>query len=146
MRVKDLCDVRGAAPFAVGLGQVVRPASEGRKPGKPPSRFDLDNAWRRICKFAKLKNARLHDFQHTVGTYGGKVGFNAFLVRDLLGHKTLAMTGRYVEKDADPLKRAADVVANRIAAATAGKQADLVNSQPSFGSHLSKVLRFYNTL
>jgi len=33
------------------------------------------------------------------------------------------MTGRYVEKDADPLQRAADAVANRIAAAMEGKQA-----------------------
>jgi integrase len=95
---------------------------EGRKAGKPLSRFDLDNAWRRIRKLAKLKNARLHDFRHTVGTYGGQAGFNAFLVRDLLG-KTLAMTGRYVEKDADPLKRAADAVANRIAAAMDGGEA-----------------------
>jgi integrase len=97
---------------------------EGRKPGKPLSRFDLDNAWRRIRKAAKLEDARLHDFRHTVGTYGGQAGYNAFLVRDLLGHKTLAMTGRYVEKDADPLKRAADAVANRIAAAMQGKQAE----------------------
>ena len=34
----------------------------------------------------------------------------------------LAMTGRYVEKDADPLQRAADAVANRIAAAMKGKE------------------------
>lgn len=96
---------------------------DGNKPGKPLSRFALDNAWRRIRKAARLKNARLHDFRHTVGTYGGQAGFNAFLVRDLLGHKTLAMTGRYVEKDADPLKRAADAVANRIAAAMEGNEA-----------------------
>ncbi len=35
------------------------------------------------------------------------------------------MTARYVEKDADPLKRAADAVANRIAAAMEGKEAEL---------------------
>ncbi len=99
---------------------------EGPKADKPLSRFALDNAWRRIRKLANLKNARLHDFRHTVGTYGGQAGFNAFLVRDLLGHKTLAMTGRYVEKDADPLKRAADAVATRIAAAMEGKTAESV--------------------
>jgi hypothetical protein len=35
------------------------------------------------------------------------------------------MTGRYVEKDANPLKRAADAVANRIAAATEGKNTEV---------------------
>ena len=33
------------------------------------------------------------------------------------------MTGRYVERDADPLQRAADAVANRIAAAMEAKEA-----------------------
>jgi integrase len=92
---------------------------------------DLHIAWRRIRKLAKLKNARLHDFRHTVGTYGGQAGFNAFLVRDLLGHKTLAMTGRYVENDADPLKRAADAVAGRIAAAMEGKTAQISSASDS---------------
>jgi hypothetical protein len=39
------------------------------------------------------------------------------MIRDLLGHKTLAMTGRYVERDNNPLRAAADQVAGRIAAA-----------------------------
>jgi hypothetical protein len=38
-------------------------------------------------------------------------------VRDLLGHKTLAMTGRYVERAVDPLRYLADQVAERVAAA-----------------------------
>jgi len=42
-------------------------------------------------------------------------------VRDLLGHKTLAMTSRYVERDTTPLRAAADRVANRIADAMSGK-------------------------
>jgi len=46
-------------------------------------------------------------------------GANAFLVRDLLGHKTLAMTGRYVERAADPLRALADRVADRVTAAMA---------------------------
>ena len=94
--------------------------------GTANSRWVLDSTRRRIRLLAKLENARIHGFRHTVGMYGGQAGFNAFLVRDLLGHKTLAMTGRYVEKDADPLKRAADAVANRIAAAIEGKQGEVI--------------------
>ena len=44
------------------------------------------------------------------------------MVRDLLGHKTMAMTGRYVEKATEPLRAAADAVAGRIAAAMSGQQ------------------------
>jgi len=99
---------------------------EGDKPGQHLSRRLLEITWRRIRDAAKLENARLHDFRHTVGTYGGQAGFNAFMVRDLLGHKTLAMTGRYVEKDSDPLRRAADTVGGRIAAAMDGRAAKVV--------------------
>ena len=52
-----------------------------------------------------------------MGTYGGQAGLNAFIVRDLLGHKTLAITARYVERDTNPLRAAADQVSGRIAAA-----------------------------
>jgi hypothetical protein len=38
-------------------------------------------------------------------------------VRDVLGHKTLAMTGRYVSRDVDPLRALTDAVSARIGAA-----------------------------
>ncbi|MCP4316486.1 MAG: site-specific integrase [Hyphomicrobiales bacterium] len=98
----------------------------GPNPDKPLSRWTLEKAWRRIRDNAKLENARLHDFRHTVGTYGGHAGFNAFIVRDLLGHKTLAMTGRYVERDTDPVRAAADLVSERVAAAMAGNSAKVI--------------------
>ncbi len=101
----------------------------GADPKQPLSVSALEKAWASLRVKAKTSDARLHDFRHTVGTYGGAAGFNAFIIRDLLGHKTLAMTGRYVEKDADPLKRAADAVANRIAAAMDGKQAEVVAAE-----------------
>ncbi len=45
---------------------------------------------RRLRARDELGDARLHDFRLTVGTYGGQAGFKAFLVRNLLGHKTLS--------------------------------------------------------
>jgi hypothetical protein len=57
---------------------------------------------------------RIHDLRHTVGTYAGA---NAFLVRDVLGHKTLARTGRHVSRDVDPLRALTDAVSARIGAA-----------------------------
>jgi integrase len=68
----------------------------------------------------------LHDLRHTVGTFAGQGGANAFLVRDMLGHKTLAMTGRYVERDVDPHRALADSVAGRIEAAMAGREGEVI--------------------
>jgi hypothetical protein len=63
----------------------------------------------------------MHDLQHTVGTYAGQTGANAFLVRDLLRHKNLAMTGRYVNKADSQVRTLSDQVGERIAAALSGR-------------------------
>ena len=64
-----------------------------------------------------IGDARLHDLRHTAGTFAALAGANAFAVRDLLGHRTLAMTGRYVERAADMVRATADAVSERVAAA-----------------------------
>jgi len=74
-----------------------------------------------------MVDVHLHDLRHTVGTYAGQAGANAFLVRDKLGHKTLAMTGRYVNRDADPLRALNDVIENRISAAMKGEDAEVIS-------------------
>ena len=66
-------------------GAARNPGPKRRQKGKPG-----------IRDRAGLTDVRLHDLRHTTGTYAGAAGLNAFIVRDLLGHKTLAMTGRYV--------------------------------------------------
>jgi len=75
---------------------------------------------------AGVADVRVHDLRHTTGTYAGAAGLNAFLVRDLLGHKTLAMTGRYVNRHVDPLRAAADAVSGQIAAALNGPAGEVV--------------------
>ena len=75
--------------------------------------------WRHLRAGTGLADLRPHDLRHTAGTFAAQAGANAFLVRDLLGHKTLAMTGRYVERAADPLRMLADRVADRVTAAMA---------------------------
>ena len=94
---------------------------------RPLSRWTLESAWQRIRALAEITDGRLHDFRHTVGTYSGQAGFNAFVVRDLLGHKTLAMTGRYVERDTDPLRDSANHVSGKIAAALSGSEGQVIS-------------------
>ncbi len=104
----------------------------GRSPWILPSRLDsavplskhaLEAAWHAIRRVAGVEDVRLHDLRHTVGTYAGQTGANAFLVRDLLRHKDLAVTGRYVNRAADPVRILSDIVGERIAAGLAGRKA-----------------------
>lgn len=83
-------------------------------------------AWRRIREKAGLEGIRLHDLRHTVGTYAGQTGANAFLVRDKLGHRQISTTARYVNQDSDPLKALSDTVESRIQAALDGESVDNV--------------------
>jgi len=96
----------------------------------PIDKSNMERAWRRIRKKAGLEDVRLHDLRHTVGTIAGASGANAFMVRDLLGHKTLTMTGRYVSRDEDPQKTLVNQVANHIDAAMSGKQPGKVVASP----------------
>jgi integrase len=93
---------------------------------EPLSTNTIEGAWRRIRKAAGLQDVRIHDLRHTVGTYAGQTGANAFLIRDKLGHRTLAMTGRYVSRDPDPLRSLSNQVENRIASAMRGEISDNV--------------------
>jgi integrase len=93
--------------------------SDGRR---PLSKAGIEAAWNRIRTAAKLEDVRLHDLRHTVGTYAGQSGANAFLVRDLLRHKNLTMTGRYVNRANEPVRTLSDQVGERIAAGLAGRK------------------------
>jgi len=90
----------------------------GYDPTTHLQRSAFRTGWRYLRAGTGL-DLRPHDLRHTAGTFAAQAGANAFLVRDLLGHKTLAMTGRYVERAADPLRALADRVADRVTAAMA---------------------------
>lgn len=79
-----------------------------------------ENAWARVRTHAGLADVRLHDLRHTAGTFVSQTGANAFLVRDFLRHRTIAMTGRYANRDADPVRAVSEIVGERIAAGLDG--------------------------
>jgi integrase len=85
------------------------------------TRFDYHAFWRRLKKAIGLANARPHDCRHTVATLGAMVGGTAFTLRDLLGHKTVAVTAGYVARTVDPIRALSEDVGGRIGAALAPK-------------------------
>ena len=102
-------------------------ATVSRVPGSPwvfPRNSDparhvspevVENAWQRIRVHAGIPDVRIHDLRHTVGTLASASGANAFVVRDLLRHQGVAMTNRYVNKAAGPVREMADTVGKQIA-------------------------------
>jgi len=106
-----------------GRGRFVVP---GDDPSRPFARSTFRTGWQHLLAGTGLADVRPHDLRHTTGTFAAQAGANAFLVRDLLGHKTLAMTGRYVERAADPMRALADQVSNRVAAAMDGQEAKVL--------------------
>jgi integrase len=118
-----------SAPVVQFLASLERKGSyvvHGADPGKPLSDSTLEHVWDRVRRAAGVPDGRLHDLRHSVGTFAAHAGGNAFLIRDLLGHKTLAMTGRYVERAVDPVRALADKVSGRIAAAMNGTSGEVV--------------------
>ena len=69
---------------------------------------------------------RLHDLRHSFASTGAGASLGLPIIGKLLGHSQPATTARYSHLDADPMRRAADIIGNQIAAAMAGKSADVV--------------------
>ncbi len=97
----------------------------GNDPDRP--RHDLQRPWGSISKKAGLAGVRLHDLRHSFAATGAASGMGLPIIGKLLGHRNPETTARYAHVGADPLKAAANRIANQLATAmNAGtKQEDL---------------------
>jgi integrase len=90
----------------------------GEDPMKP--RPDLKRPWDAITRRADLTGVRLHDLRHTYASFGAGGGLGLPIIGRLLGHSQASTTARYAHLDNDPLRRASEAIAGRIAAALDG--------------------------
>jgi integrase len=95
----------------------------GDDPEKP--RADLKRPWQAIAKRAGLEGVRLHDLRHTYASFGAGSGLGLPIIGKLLGHSQAATTARYAHLDNDPVRRAAETIGGRIAAAMEGRPAEI---------------------
>ena len=103
------------------LGSYVVPGADPERP-----RADLKRPWEAVAKRAELRGVRLHDLRHTYASFGAGGGLGLPIIGKLLGHTQASTTQRYAHLDADPLRRASEVIGGRIAAALEGKPAGSV--------------------
>jgi len=84
----------------------------GTLPGKPLS--DLQPFWQRVRARAGLKDVRIHDLRHTFASTAVASGQGLPMIGKLLGHTQVQTTARYAHLAAEPVKMAADSVAQNL--------------------------------
>ena len=75
---------------------------------------DLQPFWQRVSARAGLKDARIHDLRHTFASTAVAAGQGLPMIGKLLGHTQVQTTARYAHLAADPVKSAADAVADSL--------------------------------
>ena len=84
----------------------------GQSPDQPHK--DLKAFWRSVTKAAGLENYRIHDNRHTHASHLVSSGLSLPIVGRLLGHTNPSTTQRYAHLADDPLREAAEVMAEKV--------------------------------
>jgi integrase len=113
------------------VGPYVVPGDDPERP-----RHDLKRPWDAVTKQAGLAGVRLHDLRHTYASFGAGGGLGLPIIGRLLGHSQPATTARYAHLDNDPLRRASEAIAGRIAAALERKAPPLARLAKKRGAIL----------
>ena len=75
------------------------------------SRFKtVKRAFRTACRRAGVQDMRFHDLRHTFATRLVQSGVDLYVVKELLGHKTITMTMRYAHHYPESLRHGVDVL------------------------------------
>jgi len=98
-----------------GLSRVGPFVIAGSDPEK--ARTDLKRPWNAIRRRAGLEGVRIHDLRHSYASVGAGAGLGLPVIGRLLGHTQPSTTARYAHLADDPLRRASETIAARIASA-----------------------------
>lgn len=70
---------------------------------KPLSASTLSHVWDRVRKATGLEGVRIHDLRHNRGSWGAKNQLGGFTLQQMLGHKNMVTTQRYLHAFDDAL-------------------------------------------
>lgn len=109
---------RTESPFIIPGSMTHKQQMDKSSAFKP--RSDLQRPWQQVAHAAGLKGVRLHDLRHSFASTGAGASLGLPMIGKLLGHTQPQTTARYAHLDADPMRRAANVIGNQIDAAMRG--------------------------
>ena len=89
-------------------------------------RADLKKPWAAVSREAGLSGVRLHDLRHSFASFGAGASLGLPIIGKLLGHSQPATTARYSHLDADPMRRAVNLIGGQIGAAMDRRSGDVV--------------------
>ncbi|WP_372921635.1 site-specific integrase [Roseovarius sp.] len=75
---------------------------------------DLQPFWQRVRARAGVKDVRIHDLRHTFASTAVASGQGLPMIGKLLGHTQVQTTARYAHLAAEPVRTAADAVAQNL--------------------------------
>ena len=87
----------------------------------------VSHAWETVRTAAGVEDLRVHDLRHGFATRGAGLGASAVILRDALGHKTMAMTSRYIAHQNDPVRELAERVGAQIQALRSAPEDNIVD-------------------
>jgi len=77
----------------------------------------IKRVWAAVRRFANLSDVRLHDLRHSFASIGVSSGDSLPVIGALLGHSNARTTQRYAHVSRDPVRKAAERIAQEMAAA-----------------------------
>jgi len=66
--------------------------------------------FRKVRETAGIPDFRFHDLRHSFATRLASLGSDAFVLKELLGHRTMAMTARYINPLGETKRRAVEML------------------------------------
>ncbi len=91
-------------------GTLVFPNSEGKK----SKTYTFNLPFSKMIRKLGFRNLRRYDLRHTGATWLVKEGCNVFALQELMGHKNIATTRRYVHFDEHQRKTAMNSMSGRL--------------------------------
>jgi len=102
-----------AHQFSQGFCDGKSKSGSTKSAGNGPT-VGLYKSWEKVRQSLNLQGVRLHDLRHSFASFAAARGASLYVIGKALGHTQASTTQRYAHLSDDPVRRAAETVADQI--------------------------------